>query len=84
MDEKYEEARQQVSNLKGFYIHLAIYLAVMVLLFYIDYSDPGNWWIQWPAIGWGIAVLIQGLSIGIFNSSWEEKKIKKIMGKDKQ
>jgi len=84
MDEKYEEARKQVSILKGFYIHLAIYLAVMILLFYIDYSDRGNWWVQWPAIGWGIAILVQGLSVGFFNPTWEEKKIKKIMEKDKE
>lgn len=82
-DEKYERARKRVKELKGFYTHLTIYLVVMALLFFIDYSDRGNWWVHWPAIGWGLAVVIQGVSIGLFNPEWEEKKIKEIIEREK-
>lgn len=81
-EEKLKRARKQVAELKNFYTHLAIYLVVIVFLFFIDYQDKGNWWVQYPAIGWGIAVVIQGVSIGIFNSNWEEKKVKELMEKE--
>jgi hypothetical protein len=54
----------------------------MVLLFVVDYQDRGNWWVQYPAIGWGIAVVVQGVSIGFFSSSWEDKKAKELMEKE--
>ncbi|MFC1711518.1 2TM domain-containing protein [Patescibacteria group bacterium] len=81
-NEKLERARKQVAELKKFYTHLVIYLVVMILLFVIDYQDKGNWWVYYPAIGWGIVVVIQGASIGIFNSGWEDKKVKELMEKE--
>jgi fatty acid desaturase len=78
-NDKYKQAKKRVKALKEFYTHLAIYLAVIALLFFIDYSDRGNWWVHWPAMGWGVAVVIQGVSIGVFSPDWEEKKIKEIM-----
>ncbi len=87
-NEKYERAKKRVSALKGFYRHLTIYIAVMALLFFIDLADGGNWWFFWPAIGWGIAVVIHGVSvgfdIGMLGPEWEEKKIKEIMEKEKE
>ena len=68
-------------ELKKFYTHLVVYLAMVAFLFFVDYSDGGNWWIHWVAIGWGIFVVFQGASIGILNPEWEEKKIKEMMGK---
>jgi hypothetical protein len=82
-DERLKKAKKQVADLKKFYTHLAIYLAVIVFLIVVDYQDRGNWWVQYPAIAWGIAVVIQGVSIGLFSSSWEDKKVKEIMDKDK-
>jgi len=81
-DGKLKRAKKQVAELKKFYTHLAIYLAVMVLLFIVDYQDRGNWWVYYPAIGWGIFVVAQGVSIGIFNSGWEDKKVKELMEKE--
>lgn len=81
-NEKLKRARKQVADIKKFYTHLAIYIAVMVLLFVIDYQDRGNWWVHYPAIGWGIAVVVQGVSIGFFSSSWEDKKVKELMEKE--
>ena len=81
-DKKEKRIRKQVKDLKNFYTHLAVYFAVMVLLFVIDYQDAGNWWVHYPAIGWGIAVVVQGVSIGFFSTSWEDKKVKELMEKE--
>jgi hypothetical protein len=86
--ERYEDAKKRVEDIKGFYIHLLIYLAVNLLLFAINIlSTPDALWFYWPLLGWGIGVFIHGLTVfvfeGLFGKQWEEKKIKEIMEKDK-
>ncbi|MFT4413039.1 2TM domain-containing protein [Fredinandcohnia humi] len=85
-DEKYLRAKRKVQYLKAFYIHLTVYLLVNVILFFINLSfDSGNWWFLYPLGGWGIGLLVHGLSTvfyGGFGSKWEERKIKEYMEKD--
>lgn len=39
--------------------HLALYAAVMLVLFVIDaLTRPGEWWALWPMWGWGIALAL--------------------------
>ena len=84
-NEKYHRARKRVKGIRGFYHHLAIYVAVMLLLLIVDLSDGGNWWCYWPAIGWGIFVVLNAFSIrshGVLSDEWEEKKIREMMEKE--
>jgi hypothetical protein len=67
-----------------------IYVAVMALLVLINLtSNHGRdeWWVQWPAIGWGFAVAIHGLlayfGVGVFGSDWEERRIAEVMRQKK-
>lgn len=47
----------------GFTRHLAAYVSGVALMAGINLlTSPGDWWVQWPALGWGIGVLIHGLS----------------------
>ena len=42
----------------GLYIHATVYAAVNVLLITINLSTaPGQFWFQWPLLGWGIGLL---------------------------
>ncbi len=84
-NEKYHQAKKRVKDIRGFYHHLAVYVAVMFLFLIVDLSDGGNWWCYWPAIGWGIFVVLNAFSIrshGVLSGEWEEKKIREIMEKD--
>ena len=85
-EERYERARKRVRKLRYFYRSLATYLAVMIVLFIVDYMDHGNWWVYWPALGWGIAVALH--AVRVFgpgaDSGWEERKIKQLMEKEEQ
>lgn len=85
-DERYERARKRVKAIREFYISLAVYFIVMTFLFIIDYSDRGNWWVYWPAMGWGIGVALH--AIRVFGpregSSWEKRKIQEFMEKDQE
>ncbi len=82
---KYKQAQARVKAINGFYIHLGIYLSIIGFLFIVDYLTGRNWWFYWPAIGWGVAVIINGIvlffDLGILGSYWEERKIKELMSK---
>lgn len=46
----------------AFYIHLAAYIGVNALLGLINLmTTPGAWWVLWPVMGWGFALLIHAL-----------------------
>jgi len=63
----YERARRRVEARFGFYIHLAVYVAVNALLVVLNlvYS-PDCLWFLWPLLGWGIGIGFHGLSIFAF------------------
>ena len=79
MSDSYELARKRVEELKGFYVHFTIYIAVNTGLFILDALQGGSWWFFWPALGWGIGVAAH--AIGLFYGTgrrmarWEERKI---------
>lgn len=81
--ERRERARERVSEIKGFYIHLGIFIAVLALLFAVNATTSGSWWVQWVFLGWGIGVLAHGLAIfgrtPQFISRWEARKTKEYM-----
>ncbi len=79
-------AKRQVAAIKGFYIHLAVFVLVMALLLAINVATGDDWWVQWPFFGWGVGVI--GHAIAVFGHSpgavsqspgivarWEQRKI---------
>lgn len=89
MDEqtKYQEAKQRVEEIKGFYIHLVTYVLVNAVLVIINlFTSPEYLWFIWPIIGWGVGLVIHAFSVfsNLWGKSWEERKIKEIMEKDKR
>lgn len=86
-DEIYLRAKKRMENLKAFYIHLTVYILVNLMLFFINVSsDSSKLWFLYPLGGWGIGIVIHGLTtfpFGIFGKEWEERKIKEYMEKDK-
>lgn len=84
-DLDYQRAKRRVHQLKAFYTHLLVFVLVMVLLAAINVATSPVWWVQWPLIGWGIALCVHGLSvfglIGWLGPDWEERKIKDLMAK---
>lgn len=84
-EKRLARARERVAQIKGFYAHLIIFVAVLVLLFAVDASTGGNWWVQWVFLGWGIGVLAHAFAIfgsaPGFISRWEERKVREYMDK---
>jgi 2TM domain len=83
--EKYLAAKVHVASLKGFYIHLTVFIAVMSGLAALDYASGASWWVQWPFIGWGIGLLAHAYNVFSAkkkpDDDWEERKIKETMAK---
>lgn len=99
-EQRYIKAKKRVKDIKGFYSHFAVYIAVNLFLSSIIIvgimSDNGNSFEE--AIGnfgvystwlfWGIGVFFHWLGVfgfgNILSKNWEERKIKELMEKDKQ
>ena len=82
---KYQKARERVEAIKGFYIHLTVYVVVNLILFSFNMIvSPDSLWFFWPLMGWGIAIVLHALRVfgGLLDSNWEEKKIAELMKKE--
>ena len=84
---KYQRAQKRVEAIKGFYIHLIVYVVVNLILFSINMIvSPDSLWFFWPLMGWGIGLFMHALSVfvfgGGFSADWEERKIQELMEKE--
>ena len=84
---KYQRATKKVGELKGFYIHLFVYILVNLFLFLFNIiTSPDSLWFYWPLLGWGIAIAMHAYSVfgsgHLLGADWEEKKIREVMEKD--
>ena len=62
-DEAFEEARKHAKAKLDFYMHVAVYVTVIVMLLGINLlSWSGTYWVIWPALFWGVAVVFHGAS----------------------
>lgn len=83
--QRYEEARERVQALKGFYVHAATFVPVNAMLFTIDLLTPGGPWFFWPLLGWGFGLGAHAVNAfgGGFARGWEERKIREIIDKER-
>ena len=66
-EETYQRATRRVEAKIGFYIHLAVYVGVNILLIVINLvTAPQYLWFRWPLIGWGIVIFFHGMSTFFF------------------
>ena len=51
-------AKRAAGASKGYYIHLAVYVAVNAMLVAINLTlTPERLWFRWPLLGWGVGVV---------------------------
>ncbi len=88
-DNKYLRAKERVAEVKKFYTSLVSYILVISFLAGLNYyADEWRYaWFLWPALGWGIGLVFQGIKAfdmnPFFGKSWEDRKIKEFMKDDK-
>jgi hypothetical protein len=87
-DQDYLRAKRRVKAIKGLYIHALIFALVMAFLLAVNVMTASPWWVQWPLIGWGIAVIADAIAVfglaGWLGADWEEKKISELMARKSQ
>lgn len=85
---RYERAKKQVEELKGFYIHFSIYLIMVPVFIYLNLKSTGFPWALFPIIGWGAGVAGHAMEVFNYNpilgKNWEERKIRKLMDEDNE
>ncbi len=76
------DALEHVRDIKGFYTHamqFAVTIAVFVGLNL--WLTPGFYWVAFVAVGWGIGLVVHGLSVfEVFNwlgPDWEKRQVAK-------
>lgn len=81
-DPTYRAARKQVKKKKGFYVHLAVYLAVGLFFFLMNIAtDPNDMWFFFPMLPWLIGLAIHYLVVfgfpgtGILTEEWEKREL---------
>lgn len=90
---QYIEAIARVKKIKGFYIHLIVYLVVNLMIVFVNIQDLdlGESYFKmenfFTAFFWGIGLTSHAFSTflpnWIFGRNWKEKKIKELMEKEK-
>lgn len=78
-EEIYRQAEKRVAAKRGFFIHLAVYIAVHILLVLIwAFAAGGGFpWFIFPIVGWGIGLLFHGLGVFVFGRKSNKAAIEK-------
>lgn len=79
-------ALAQVRKVRGFYIHLTQYVVVIAVLGLINaVASPHRLWVHWPALGWGLAILLHAASVfrwlPFLGADWERRQVEKQLGR---
>lgn len=80
------DAIEYVHELKGFYMHLAVFGVVMVFLIILNIAlTPGYPWVIWAALGWGVGIAAHALTVfdvfDLLGPEWEQREIRKRLEK---
>ena len=82
-----QQARDRVATKLSFFVHLAVYVVVNVLLVAINLlTVPDHLWFYWPMLGWGIGVIAHGAGVLLY-FKWhslvgrmEERELRRLQG----
>jgi uncharacterized membrane protein YecN with MAPEG domain len=81
--EKLARAKRQVAAIKGFYIHLFVFVIVLLGLLVANLATGGPWWVHWVLFGWGIGVVAHAIAVSGRTSKaiadWEKRKTRELM-----
>ncbi|MBE2263039.1 MAG: 2TM domain-containing protein [Burkholderiaceae bacterium] len=62
-------ARKRAGAKLGWYVHASVYLVVNAVLFFLASQGVGHrQWTIYPALGWGIGLLLHGVSVFLIGS----------------
>ena len=85
-EQKYLKAKKKVKEIKGFYIHLTLFLLNTPIIIAVNLlTSPQFQWFWFSVLGWGAAVGIHAFlafNENLLGKDWEEKKIRELMNEN--
>lgn len=69
-------ARRRAGAKMGWYIHALVYVAVNIALGVIS-ATVGRNWAVFPALGWGLGLVIHGAVVFASTSGWRESLVER-------
>ena len=83
-DSRYQAAKKRVEEIKGFYMHLGVFVVFGLAMFAInEIATPDRLWWHWPVLIWGVGLAMHAFAVvtenRLFGSEWEERKVRKLM-----
>jgi transcriptional regulator with XRE-family HTH domain len=80
------EAFDYVRKLRGFYIHLIQYVAILGIMLAINLLvSPHHLWVLWVAGGWGLGLAMHALRVfqpyRPFGPQWERQQVERRLGR---
>ncbi len=97
-EQQYLKAKKKVKEIKGFYVHLIVYVLVNIFISCIilfgltsqgnyQFNDAiGNFGVYSTWLFWGIGLFFHWFGVfgftSIVSKDWEERKIKELMEKE--
>ena len=87
-EREYLEAQKRVKKIKRFYTNLASWAGTSIFLIALDiFLSGGITWSRYPVFFWGISILMQVFQIirlQRMDKSWEERQMRRFMGRSYQ
>jgi len=85
----YIRARKKAREIKGLYIHVVVFCAVIPILTAVNLIFvPDFYWFPFSAIGWGTGLLFHWMEVKnitpFFGREWEARKTKQLMDRQKE
>ncbi len=91
---RYRNAQKKVKDIKGFYVHLLVYLFINIVIFIVSTREEGfvnglsEIWNYSTAFFWGIGLFAHWASVFgpnvLLSKKWEDRKIQELMEKEKR
>jgi len=92
-DQRRDDAREYVQQLRAFYTHAAVFAGSMVIIFVVNLATNlaagiagswSAWWSGWALLGWSLGIGIHGLVMWLSrprssDPTWEERQIDEIL-----
>jgi len=75
-----EQAKERIEELRGFYSHLAAFVAVNLFLIVINLTTGGGIWFIYSLGGWGIGLFCHAFRVFFSGAKWEEQKMQELTG----
>jgi len=85
-ENRYLRAKKRVEAIRGFYGSIIAYCIVIPCLIWLNFRTTSFPWAIFPALGWGVGLIFQGMEAYGYNplwgKDWEERKIREFMRQD--